>query len=487
MKNRIYTYTFDPNWMQLANEISQIDRFDASWPTIEKREGQTLKQLKSIATLRSVGASTRIEGSKMTDDEVEVLIKNLAISKLEERDQQEVAGYFETMELITESFRDIEITESTLKHLHNTLMKHSEKDSWHRGDYKQHSNVVEAVNADGSTYIIFKTTDPGIATITAMSDLIAWYKSDTQTLPLIKTAIFVYDFLSIHPFQDGNGRLSRLLGTLLLLKHGYSWVQYVSFEHEIENQKSEYYKILMQCQRQRPGEDVYPWVSFFLDCLRNIQTLLMKKLEVLYQSGKLSIREKKIYAFIENHPGSQSGEIAEKLSIPLPTVKRIIATMVKSKMLAILGAGAGTNYIVEGIASLKKDAAIRFTNTERKNVITLSNPGSFIEIKKIILTPLFTWVHPDEWTTQLVKNGLMIEIKCTNNNGVKVSQLYPVSSYNTPQNYQPVFSLSQSIKIPDSVWVKTPFKKDYPIEATITLIGTTNKFDFDVMVVYDEA
>jgi ethanolamine utilization protein EutA (predicted chaperonin) len=135
MSNSIYTFSFAPNWMQLANEISQLDRFDASWTAIEKRERQTLKQLKSIATVRSVGASTRIEGSKMTDDEVQVLINNLAISKLEERDQQEVAGYFETMELVAESFRDIEITESNLKHLHNTLMKHSEKDAWHKGNH----------------------------------------------------------------------------------------------------------------------------------------------------------------------------------------------------------------------------------------------------------------------------------------------------------------------------------------------------------------
>ena len=487
MSNSIYTFSFAPNWMQLTNEISQLDRFDASWTAIEKREGQTLKQLKSIATVRSVGASTRIEGSKMTDDEVEVLINNLDISKLEERDQQEVAGYFETLELIAESFRDIEITENNLKHLHNILMKHSEKDAWHKGNYKQHSNVVEAANADGSKHVVFKTTEPGYATEDAMSKLIAWYKSDTQTLPLIKAAIFVYDFLSIHPFQDGNGRLSRLLGTLLLLKHGYSWVQYVSFEHEIENRKSEYYKILMQCQRQRPGEDVYPWVMFFLDCMKNIQTQLMAKLEVQTKSGKLSLREKKIYSFIENHPGSKSGEIAEKLSIPLPTVKRILTDMVKNKMLAIYGAGASTNYSIEGTASIKKDAAMRFTNTERKKEITLVNQGSFLEIKKIILTPLFTWSHPDEWSAQLVKNGLMITITCINSNGVKVSQPYSVSSYNSPYYYQPVFSLSQSIKIPDSLWEKVPYKKDYPIQVTIEMTGTADKFDFDVMLVYDEA
>ena len=471
--------------MQLTNEISQIDRFDASWATIEKREGQSLKQLKSIATVRSVGASTRIEGSRMTDDEVAVLINNLSISKLKERDQQEVAGYFETMELIAASYRDIEITESNLKHLHNTLMKHSEKDSWHKGNYKQHSNVVEAANPDGSKQVIFKTTEPGLATEEAMSNLIAWYKSDTQTLPLIKAAIFIYDFLSIHPFQDGNGRLSRLLGTLLLLKHGYSWVQYVSFEHEIEKRKSEYYKILMQCQRQRPGEDVYPWVLFFLDCLKNIQSQLMTKLEVQTKSGKLTQREKKIYSFIENHPGSKSGEIAEKLDIPLPTVKRILTGMVKNKLLAVYGAGAATNYSIEGTASVKKDLGMRFTNEERKKEFVMVNQSSFVEIKNILLTPLFDWEHPDEWGSRLTKNGLYIQITCISGTALTV-KAPPIFINPSLYHFRPTITLSQPINIPGDIWEKVPYKKDYPIQVTIELIGTAEKFDFDVLVVYDE-
>jgi Fic family protein len=486
MSNSIYTFNFAPNWMQLTNEISQIDRFDASWTTIEKREGQTLKQLKSIATVRSVGASTRIEGSKMTDDEVEVLINNLDVSKLEERDQQEVAGYFETLELIAESFRDIDITENNLKHLHNTLMKHSEKDAWHKGNYKQHSNVVEAENPDGSKYVIFKTTDPGFATEDAMAKLITWYKKDTETLPLIKAAVFVYDFLSIHPFQDGNGRVSRLLGTLLLLKHGYSWVQYVSFEHEIENRKSEYYKILMQCQRQRPGEDVYPWVMFFLDCLKNIQSQLMAKLEVQTKSGKLTLREKKIYSFIENHPGSKSGEIAEKLNIPLPTVKRILADMVKNKLLAIHGAGAATNYSIEGTATIKKDLIIRLTNDERRKEFVLTNQSSSIEIKSILLTPLFEWSDPNEWGGQLAKNGLYIQVTCVSGTALKV-QAPPILINPSLYHFRPTIILSQPINIPADMWDKVPYKKEYPIQVTIELIGAKERFDFDVMLVYDEA
>ena len=483
--SKIHTFSFSPDWMLLTNEISQIDRFDASWTTIEKREGQTLKQLKSIATVRSVGASTRIEGSRMTDDEVEVFIKNLSISKFEERDQQEVAGYFEVLELIADSFKEIEITESNLKHLHNLLMKYSEKDGWHKGNYKQHSNVVEAKNPDGSRQVIFQTAEPGFVTESTMADLIQWYKVDNQTHLLVKAALFVYDFLSIHPFQDGNGRLSRLLGTLLLLKNGYSWIQYVSFEHEIESRKAEYYSVLMQCQRQRPGEEVYTWVMFFLDCLKNIQGQLMAKLEVQTKSDKLPKREKAIYTYVENHPGSKSGEISDKLDIPLPTVKRILSAMVKGRLLSVNGAGAGTIYYVEGNATIKKDQAMRFTNADRKRGFVLKTPASFIEIKKIILTPLFDWNHPDEWGTQLIKTGLYFQVTCAYSNGTVTSAPYPIIP--SPYHYQPVFPLNQPINVPATLIDGNQLKSYYPITVTIEVLSSSPTIDFDVMIVYDEA
>ena len=160
--------------MKLVRHISDIDRFSGNWSQTEKREGQTLKHLKSIATISSVGASTRIEGSKMTDAEVKVLIEKLQISKLEERDEQEVAGYYEALDTIEESYKGIEITEGNLKNLHKILMSHSEKDEWHRGDYKQTSNAVEANYPDGTKQIIFKTTEPGLDTEEAMKKLFEW-------------------------------------------------------------------------------------------------------------------------------------------------------------------------------------------------------------------------------------------------------------------------------------------------------------------------
>ncbi len=346
MIDKVYAFKLNFDW-NLLRIISKIDRFDASWSSIEKREGQSLKQLKNIATVRSVGASTRIEGSKMSNEEVKALLDNLEITKIEDRDAQEVVGYFEVLELISENYKEIEITESNIKNLHNLLLKHSEKDKWHKGNYKQHSNAVEATLPDGIKQIIFQTTNAGYETEDAMRNLINWYNSDTEIHSLVKSAIFSYEFVSIHPFQDGNGRLSRLLATLLLLKNGYSWIQYVSFEHEIESRKSEYYLKLRHCQSQRPNEDITEWINFFFSALLNIQEQLMNKLEVKGTKAKLSPREKSILTYIESNPGSKSGEIANKLHIPNPTVKRLLTKLLNENLIEKYGIGAGTNYSIK--------------------------------------------------------------------------------------------------------------------------------------------
>jgi Fic family protein len=345
MEDKVYTFTIHLDW-QLINLISQIDRFDASWSTIERKEGQSLKQLKSIATVRSVGASTRIEGSKLSDKEVEVLLQDIDITKLEDRDSQEVVGYFETLDMISESYQDIDISENSLMALHKILMRHSKKDEWYKGSYKQHSNAVEASYPDGTKQVILQTTAAGFPTQDAMRGLMEWYQSDKQTHPLVKCALFAYEFLSIHPFQDGNGRLSRLISTLLLLKHGYKWVQYVSFEHEIESRKAEYYSALRSCQVNRPNENVSDWINFFFDALKNIQEQLMKKLEAKGVEAQLSPREKSIITFIGNNPGCKSGDIAKRLAIPGPTVKRTLSVLLDKKLVEKHGTGPGTNYSI---------------------------------------------------------------------------------------------------------------------------------------------
>ncbi len=343
MENEVYAFRLNMDW-KLIRLISQIDRFDASWTSIEKREGQSLKQLKTIATVRSVGASTRIEGSKMSDEEVEILLNEIDITRISDRDSQEVVGYFETLDIISESFEDISITENSLKNLHNILLKHSKRDEWHRGDYKQHSNVVEAHLPDGTRQVIFQTTEAGFPTQEAMKRLIDWYVNDAETHPLVKCALFAYEFVSIHPFQDGNGRLSRLLTTLLLLKQGYKWIQYVSLEHEIEHRKTDYYRVLRSCQSQRPHEDVTEWLRFFLNALGKVQRQLLAKFELEGIESRLSPREKSILTFIESNAGCKSGDIAKKLGIPVPTVKGILPRLIEKNLIEKFGNGPGTNY-----------------------------------------------------------------------------------------------------------------------------------------------
>jgi len=347
MGNKVYNLNLNVDW-KLINLISMIDRFDSLWTAIERREGQSLKQLKSIATVRSVGASNRIEGNRMTNEEVDVLLKNIDITKLTDRDSQEVVGYFDVFDLISESYENITITENNIKSLHNSLIKYSTKDEWHKGDYKRHSNAVEATLVDGTRQIIFQPTEAGFATEDAIRQLIDWYNSETEVHTLIKCATFVYEFLSIHPFQDGNGRLSRLISTLLLLKNGYKWIQYVSFEHEIESRKSEYYQALRACQVQRPNEDITVWIYFFLNALSNIQTQLMKKLEQSGMETQLSPREKAILTIIQNYSGIKSGEIADRLDIPNPTVKRILSDLQSKGMIEKRGSSRSTVYLTKG-------------------------------------------------------------------------------------------------------------------------------------------
>lgn len=343
MDNQVFNFKIKIDW-DLINSISEIDRFDSEWTAIERREGQSLKQLKTIATIRSVGASNRIEGNKMTDEEIDVLLKTIDITKLTNRDSQEVVGYFDTLDLIAESYEDISISINNIKTLHNTLMKYSKKDKWHKGNFKQHTNAVEATFGDGTRQIIFRTTEAGFPTEDAIRQLIEWYNSEEKVHNLVKVATFVYEFLSIHPFQDGNGRLSRLLSTLLLLKNGYKWIQYISFEHEIENRKSEYYRALRACQAQRPDEEITVWIQFFFNSLRNIQNQLMLKLKQSGKDTQLSPREKSILTLIQNYSGIKSSDIATKLAIPNPTVKRLLTVLKEKGLIEVYGTGRSITY-----------------------------------------------------------------------------------------------------------------------------------------------
>lgn len=340
-------------YQQIMKQLSIIDRFKGNWDSIELKHSKHLKELKKIATIESIGSSTRIEGATLTDNEVEKLLKSVKITKLTTREQQEVVGYWETMQIILDNYKDIDISKRFIHQLHGILLKHSSKDQSHKGKYKTLSNQVVANYPDGTQRTIFKTTDPSM-TSKEMEELLLWVnerfeKSDMH--PILITAAFVYEFLSIHPYQDGNGRLSRILTTLLLMQQGYEFTQYVSFEHIIEERKDDYYRALMDGQKNRykKSERMDKWILFFLDCL----VTLIKRLDVKYEQFSklkkdLNDRQREVLSFIKKKKKVQVSEIVEAFkNQSRNTLKKDLNYLTNEGLIFKTGTLKGTRYHFE--------------------------------------------------------------------------------------------------------------------------------------------
>ncbi|MDR2805985.1 MAG: Fic family protein [Dysgonamonadaceae bacterium] len=338
---------------RITKLIAAIDEYRGRWNVVEKRENRYLKELRRIATIESIGSSTRIEGATITDEEVQQLLKDVKITKFKTRDEQEVMGYYDVLELVFDNYREIPLSESYMKQLHQLLLKYSNKDERHRGGYKQLSNKVVATYPGGQQKTIFNTTEPALVE-GEMFELIAWTNRQwiEKTIhPIIVLAVFVYEFLSIHPFQDGNGRLSRLLTTLFLLQQGYGFIQYISFENHIEKNKSAYYETLMTTQRKRITKDdiLDNWLVFFLESIKELTIKLDAKYNVFKQKGGyLNGRQKQIRHYIaENQPIKVSDLSAKFSEIPLSTLKKDLQYLREEKVLEIIGKGKGSVYVIK--------------------------------------------------------------------------------------------------------------------------------------------
>jgi len=337
-------------YLHLTKLLSQIDTFKGSWKEIENKEARYLKELRQMATVASVGSSTRIEGVKMSDVEIEKLLNSVNVNKLEKRDEQEVVGYYDALRVILDNYQDIVLAERYIHQLHGILLKHRVKDESHRGRYKQLSNKVVANYPDGTQKVIFNTTVPHL-TPGEMQQLLVWTNDAIKAEeihPLIIVGSFVYEFLSIHPYQDGNGRLSRLLTTLLLLQQGYDFVQYISFEHVIESRKDEYYKALMEGQKNRYTEDekIDVWLTFFLECMIDLTERLDKKYKV-YSKIKLELndRQKLILEFIKKKQTTKIGAIEKAMpGESRNTIKKDLFYLLKEGMILRTGLGRGVQY-----------------------------------------------------------------------------------------------------------------------------------------------
>lgn len=335
---------------EILSLISTINEFKGAWRAYGTVSPERLDALKHVATIESIGSSTRIEGSKLSDREVEKLLSGLSSTSFESRDEQEVAGYAKVMELVFSSWEYIPFNENHIQQLHRDLLTFVDKDQGHLGKYKTHENKVVARDANGKVIgIVFETATP-FDTARLMTDLVAWFRMEqgSRTLhPLLAIAVFIVTFLAIHPFEDGNGRLSRVLTTLLLLQAGYTYVPYSSLESVIEQNKGGYYIALRQTQItiHTEQQDWEPWLLFFLRSLHAQVKRLEKKIEnekiVLAALPDLSL---KILELVR-----ERGRLTLKSAVELTGANRNTAKLHLQKLLAAghlkrHGAGRGVWY-----------------------------------------------------------------------------------------------------------------------------------------------
>lgn len=333
--------------VSMLSKIRRIDEFNGAWKATQLLAPERLLSLKHVATIESIGASTRIEGVTLSNIEIESFLKNLTSTSFRTRDEQEVAGYSDAMSVIFDSYDAFEISENHLKQLHGIVLKYSEKDKWHCGEYKTSTNSVGAFVDGKLKAIIFDTATP-FETPLLMAELVKWFDDVCQKdwHPLVIIGVFIVMFLAIHPFQDGNGRLSRVLTTLMLLKFHYFYVPYISLEGIIEDNKADYYKALQQTQKTLRSEepDFRPWLTFFFAALEKQMNTLRSRIEETKRIQHLPQLSLDILRSVQTHQRLSVSQLSDLLGMNRNTIRNHVYDLVRDKRLAQQGEGRGVFY-----------------------------------------------------------------------------------------------------------------------------------------------
>lgn len=331
--------------------INHIDEIKGRWVGGAALNPQALGRLKKSTLITSTGASTRIEGSKLSDEDIENMMRGLTMQKFTDRDKQEVKGYYELLNNVFESWKHIPFSESTIQYFHKELLKYVEKDKLHRGEYKRVENKVHMIdNAGNSIGVLFDTT-PAYLTPKEMLELVEWTKEHLETSkfhPLLVIGNFLVEFLNIHPFQDGNGRISRVLTNVLMLKSGYPYMPYISHEKLIEDNKAEYYVALRRSQKtiKTERENINEWLEFFLKVIleqakQAIDLLSKENIELL-----LSPKQLLVWKYLESVSEATPGEISKATNVTRPTVSQALDVLLRLKKVKRIGQGRTTRYTI---------------------------------------------------------------------------------------------------------------------------------------------
>lgn len=334
---------------EIWSKITQIDELKGQWIAGARLSPQVLGRLKRSVLVTSTGASTRIEGARLSDEDIEKLMRGINIQKFTDRDKQEVRGYFELLENVFDSWKSLKFSENTIKHFHKELLKYVKKNELHRGDYKKEENKVHMIDAAGKSIGIFFDTTPAYLTPKEMQELVEWTQRaliEKKYHPLLIVSSFLVEFLQIHPFQDGNGRLSRILTNLLLLKEGYLYMPYISHEKLVEDNKPDYYMALRRSQKtfKTRKEDVTPWLDFFLAIFFKQSQMAVDLLSKESIEKLLSIKQLAVWEYLQKTDETTTGEIIKKTKIARPTVKQALGKLLRLKKVERIGLGRSARY-----------------------------------------------------------------------------------------------------------------------------------------------
>jgi len=349
VKNRKFVSRLTPLPPEIFLKIAQIDELKGQWTGGANLNPQLLGRLKRAVLITSTGASTRIEGARLADEDVEDLMGGIAIQKFADRDKQEVQGYFELLQIIFDSWDTIRFSENTIKHLHQELLKYVEKDQDYRGKYKSTDNKVEMVDEQGRRLGVISNITPAYLTPKQMLELVEWTKYALEAKlshPLIIVGNFLVEYLNIHPFKDGNGRLSRILTNLLLLQAGYLYMPYVSHEKLIEDQKPQYYLALRKSQRTfRKGVgDIAPWLKFFLDIILVQSKGAISLMSAEFIEDILSNKQIAVWRYLQEIDETTPKQIAKVTKVAYSTVRQTLSKLLELKKIERVGMGRSSRY-----------------------------------------------------------------------------------------------------------------------------------------------
>jgi Fic family protein len=330
--------------------LAEIDGIRGEFKSGLRMTPQAVTTLRKSVIITSAGASTRIEGAKLNDREVEKIMQGLTVSKFADRDSQEVQGYLETLQNVFESYKTLPPRQGVIGLLHRELLKYSTKDELHRGIYKREENTVGIKDENGAVVKILFETTPAWLVQKEMTELVDWTHEaleQNRFLPLLIIANFIVEFLKIHPFQDGNGRLSRVLTNLLLLRSGYQFVQYVSHEQLVEKRKDEYYLALRKSKEtfKTDHDTISPWLNFFFSVVKEQATKALAYLEEEKIEDTLSPKHYEVWKYISSVGEVNVSEIAKETQIALGTVKQAIERLLELGKIKRMGQGRATRYI----------------------------------------------------------------------------------------------------------------------------------------------